>query len=198
VQTGVGAVLNTARVEEGATVLVLGLGGVGMAVVQGARLAGASRIIASDPVAERRDRAAQLGATDVLDPSVGNVPAATVELTGVGVDYAFEAVGRGALVRDAVWSTRSGGTTVMVGVPPLDDPVVIEPGAVFAATERKLVGTFLGSCNSQRDVPRLLALWRAGRLDLEGLITARRPIHEVNQAFDDMRAGRGIRTVLSF
>lgn len=198
VQTGVGSVLNTARVEEGSTVLVVGLGGVGMSVVQGARLAGASRIIVSDPIGARRDVALGLGATDAVDPAGTDLPATVQELTGGGVDYAFEVVGRAALVRDCIWSTRAGGTTVMVGAMPLDDPLVIEPAVVFASTERKLLGTLLGSSNSLREVPRLLDLWRAGRLDLDALITARRPIGEVNEAFDDLRAGRGIRTVLSF
>jgi Zn-dependent alcohol dehydrogenase len=198
VQTGVGSVLNTARVEEGSTVLVIGLGGVGMSVVQGARLAGAARIIVSDPIAERREVARSLGATDAIDPTATEVPVAVHGLVDGGVDYAFEVVGRSALVRDCIWSTRSGGTTVMVGAMGLDDPLVIEPAVVFASTERKLLGTLLGSSNSLREVPRLLGLWRAGRLDLEALITMRRPITEVNEAFADLRAGRGIRTVLSF
>lgn len=108
VQTGVGAVLNTARVEAGATVLVIGLGGVGMSIVQGARVAGAARIIAADPVAERRAVARRFGATDVLDPMAEDVVARTIELTGVGADYAFEAVGRASLVEDGLRATRNG------------------------------------------------------------------------------------------
>ena len=100
VQTGVGAVFNAARVEEGASVLVIGLGGVGLSTVQGARVAGASRIIVSDPVAERREAAKAFGATDLLDPTQEDVMQRTRELTGVGVDYAFEAAGRASLIRD--------------------------------------------------------------------------------------------------
>ena len=198
VQTGVGAVLNTAKVEAGATVLVMGLGGVGLSIVQGARIAGASRVIVSDPVAERRERARNLGATDLLDPGVDDVIERTRALTGVGADYAFEAVGRASLIEAGIAATRSGGTTVMVGAIPLDQPVTLSPAAAFCVTEKKLTGCVLGSSNSLYDIPRLIELWRTGRLDLEYLITARRPIAEINEAMDDLRASRGVRTVLSF
>jgi Zn-dependent alcohol dehydrogenase len=196
VQTGVGAVLNTARVEPGDTVLVLGLGGVGIAIVQGARIAGASRIIVSDPVSERRDAAAHFGATDAIDPTVDDVVGRVHELTGIGVDFSFEAAGTAALGQAAVWATRAGGTAVLVGAAPLTDAITIEPAVVFMASERRLVGSFLGSSNSPREIPRLLSLWRAGKLDLEGMISSRRPLTEVNEAFDDLRAARGLRTVL--
>ena len=196
IQTGVGAVLNTAKVEAGDTVLVLGLGGVGIAIVQGARIAGASRIIVSDPVSERRDAAEHFGATDAIDPTVEDVVSRAHALTGIGVDHAFEAVGKAALGQAAIWATRPGGTAVLVGAGPLGDAISIEPAVVFMATERRLVGSFLGSSNSPRDVPLLLSLWRAGRLDLEAMITRRRPLTEVNEAFDDLRAARGLRTVL--
>ncbi len=198
IQTGVGAVLNTAKVTPGSTVLVMGLGGVGIAIVQGARLAGASRIIVSDPVSARRDAAARFGATDAIDPTTDDVISQVLAITGGGVDYAFEAVGKGALVDQAVWTTRPGGMIVMVGAAPITDAVTINPAVVFMASEKKLVGSFLGSCNSRRDIPRLLSLWRAGHLDFEGMITHRRPIDEVNEAFADMEAGVGIRTVLTF
>jgi Zn-dependent alcohol dehydrogenase len=197
VQTGVGAVLNTARVEPGATVLVLGLGGIGLSVVQGARVAGASRIIVSDPVEARRDAAARLGATDVLDPARDDVAGATLSITEVGADYAFEAAGRAALVGVALDAIRPGGTTVCVGAPPIDESITIAPAVVFSASEKKLIGCLLGSSNSIREIPRLLALWRTGRLDLEALITTRRPLTEINDAFADLEAGRGIRTVIS-
>jgi Zn-dependent alcohol dehydrogenase len=198
VQTGVGAVLNTASVPEGATVLVIGAGGVGIAIAQGARIAGASRIIVSDPVAERRDAALRFGATDVIDPTTEDVVARVHALTnGIGVDTAFEAVGSGVLVETCLWASRNGGTTVMVGAAGLDHNVTLAPAVLFMTSERKLVGSFLGSCNSRREIPRLLSLWRAGRLDLEGMITSRRPLDEINEAFDDMGAGRGVRTVLT-
>jgi Zn-dependent alcohol dehydrogenase len=197
VQTGVGAALNTARIPPGATVLVMGLGGVGLSIVQGARVAGAARILVADPVASRREAAARLGATDVLDPTAEDVVARVLELTGIGVDFAFDAVGRARLVEDGLRATRNGGTTVCVGAVPLDDAITIAPAALFMINEKKLVGCTLGSCNSLRDIPRFLGLWRAGRLDLPALITARRPLVEINQAMDDLRASRGVRTVLA-
>jgi S-(hydroxymethyl)glutathione dehydrogenase/alcohol dehydrogenase len=197
VQTGVGAVIHTAKVQPGDSVLVLGLGGVGQSVVQGARLAGATTIIVSDPVAGRREAALGFGATHALDPTTEDLLATVMGLTEVGVDVAFDAAGRASLVNDGLAATRAGGTTVMVGVPPIDEQLVIESPTFFAFTEKRLLGCLLGGVNSPRDIPRLIDLWRAGLLDLEGLVTARRPLSEINEAFDDLRAGRGIRTVLA-
>ena len=199
VQTGVGAALNTAGVEPGATVLVMGGGGIGLSICQGARVAGAAAIIVSDPVAERREFAQRLGATHTIDPTDEDVTARCHELTGgVGVDYAFDAAGSAALVQTGVWAARKGGTIVIVGAIPVEQPVQIAPAALFGVQEKKLVGCLLGSCNSQRDVPRFIDLWRAGKLDLEGMISSRRPIAEVNEAFDDLRHSRGVRHVLEF
>ena len=198
VQTGVGAVLNTARVEAGATVLVMGLGGIGLSVVQGARVAGAARILASDPVADRRELAKCLGATDLIDPTQEDVALKTHELTGVGADYAFEAAGHAALVEAGIAAVRNGGTIVAVGAPPVDQGITIAPAAAFTTSEKKLLGCTLGSVNSLREIPRLIALWQQGQIDLEALLTHRRPIEEVNEALDDLRAARGVRTVLSF
>jgi Zn-dependent alcohol dehydrogenase len=198
VQTGVGAVLNTARVEEGATVLVLGLGGIGLSAVQGARLAGAARILVSDPVAARREMAKALGATDSLDPSSEDVPTRVREIAPVGVDYAFECAGSADLVGVGMAAARNGGTIVCVGAPPIDQSITIPLAAAFTISEKKLLGCTLGSSNSLREIPRLVALWQSGRLDLEQLITARRPAEAINEAMDDLRAARGIRTVLSW
>jgi len=196
VQTGVGAVVNTAGVEPGATVMIVGLGGIGISIAQGARLAGASRIIGVDPVAERREQAAQFGVTDVVDPGSMDIASAALQQTdGVGVDYAFEAVGRASLVESCIAGVRPGGTTVMVGVPRIEDTVSFS-ALFFALGEKKLKGCFLGSSDPRREFPRLVSLWRAGRLDLDGMITARRPLEEINDAFADMKAGRGLRTVL--
>jgi S-(hydroxymethyl)glutathione dehydrogenase/alcohol dehydrogenase len=198
VQTGVGAVLNTARVPEGATVLVAGAGGIGISIVQGARVAGATTIIVSDPVAERREMARRFGATDVVDPTTDDVPGAVLQLTGgIGADFAFDAVVAGPVIESCIWSTRNGGTTVMVGAGGIDQTVTLAPPVLFTMSERKLTGCLLGSCNGRRDIPRLLALWRAGRIDLESMITARRPLAEINEAFADMTAGLGLRTVLT-
>jgi S-(hydroxymethyl)glutathione dehydrogenase / alcohol dehydrogenase len=199
VQTGVGAVLNTAQVEEGATVLVMGLGGVGLSVVQGARLASAAQVIVSDPVAERRAAALAMGATHVLDPTTDDVINAVQQLTegGIGVDYAFDAVGRSALIETGINATRPGGTTVIVGVPPLDEPLTYASATLFTALGKNVKGCLLGSANSLFEIPRLVGLWQAGHLDLESLITARRPLSEINDAVDDLRAARGVRTVIS-
>lgn len=198
VQTGVGAALNTARVEPGASVLVAGCGGVGLSVVQGARVAGAATIIASDTLPERRAMAQRLGATHVVDPAADDVGQVARNLTeGRGVDYAFEAVGRAALVPALVEATRAGGTTVLVGAPPLDEPLELGPAVLFGSLEKKVLGCLLGSSSSLLEVPRLVALWQGGQLDLEAMVTARRPLDEINEACDDLRAGRGVRTVLA-
>ena len=197
VQTGVGAVLNTAKVEEGATVLVQGAGGIGIAVTQGARIAGAAMIVVADPVAERREAARRFGATHVLDPGDTDVPTACFELTGgVGMDYCFEAAGVAALIETGIAASRAGGTTVCVGAPPITQGIAIPAVVGFTATEKKLIGCLLGSCDSHREIPRLLALWKAGRLDLEGMITSRRPLAEASLAIADLQARQGIRTVL--
>jgi len=196
VLTGVGAVLNTAKVTPGSTVMVVGLGGVGISVIQGAKIAGASRIIGLDPVAAKREQAKLLGATDVADPT--EVPAHRLarELTqGVGVDFAFDAVGRTAIVESLMKGIRRGGMTVVVGLPRADETFAI--GALgLNLYEKRLVGCYLGSADPRREYGRLLALADTGLLDLESMVTDRRPFGQINEAFDDMRAGRGIRTVL--
>jgi Zn-dependent alcohol dehydrogenase len=197
VQTGVGAVLNTAGVEEGATVLVMGLGGVGMSVVQGARLAGASRVIVSDPIAERREAAAAFGATDAVDPSTDDLVAACRRLTGIGVDYAFDAAGNARLVEAGIEATRVGGTTVSVGAPTFDQAVTISPAVRFLVESKRLLGCLYGGGNAHREFPRFVSLWRRGLLDLESMVSFTRPLEEINAGLDDLRAGRGIRTVLS-
>ncbi len=195
VQTGVGAAINTAKVQPGDQVLVLGAGGVGVSVVQGAALAGATRIIVSDPSATRREQALRFGATDVIDPTDTDVVATTVALTGIGADLAFDAVGSAGLVQAGMDATRNGGTTVMVGAAPIDDVVSVSPVATMFS-EKRLVGSLLGSCWAPRDIPRMVELWRSGRLDLDAMVTARRPLEEINEAIDDLEAGRGLRTVM--
>lgn len=195
VQTGVGAAINTAGVRPGDRVLVLGAGGVGVSVVQGAAIAGASRIIVSDPSEARRRTATTFGATDVVDPMAVDVVAAAMDITGIGVDVAFDAVGSAALVETALDAVRSRGTVVMVGAPPPEETAAVNVAATMF-TEKRLVGSLLGSCSASRDIPRLVGLWRSGRLDLDAMVTARRPLDEVNEALDDLADGRGLRTVL--
>lgn len=196
VQTGVGAVLNTARVEEGATVAVLGAGGVGISVTQGAVLAGASTIVVAEPDADRRQAAERFGATHVLDPTTEDLAAAGLDLTGVGFDYAFETAGKAALIEQGISVIRPGGTVVCVGAPPVDQGVTI-PGVVgFTATEKRLVGCLLGSVSSQYDVPRLIALWQAGRLQLEAMVTDRYALADIGAAIGAARSLQGLRTVI--
>jgi len=196
VQTGVGAVLVTAAVEEGATVLVMGLGGVGISVVQGARIAGASRIIGVDPVAPRRVQAARVGATDTWDPGEGDVVQRCRDLTEVGVDYAFDAAGSARLLAAGIQATRAGGLTVSVGVPPSSEHLEDIPAMAFALAEKRLAGCLYGSGNPLYQIPRLVGLWKRGLLDLDAMVTARRPLEEVNAGIADLRAGLGLRTVL--
>jgi Zn-dependent alcohol dehydrogenase len=137
-----------------------------------------------------------MGATTVLDPDADDVLAAARDLTAVGADYAFECAGVAALAAVGVEATRAGGSIVLVGAPPLEGKLELDPLVLFGISEKKLMGCFLGSCNSLRDIPRMVAMWRAGQLDLEGLVTARRPLDDINDAFADLAAGVGIRTVI--
>jgi Zn-dependent alcohol dehydrogenase len=173
----------------------MGAGGIGTAIVQGARIAGAARIFVSDPNADRREFAQEMGATDVIDPTAIDVVAAVHGATGVGVDYAFDAVGSAALVGQGVAATRSGGTTVMVGAPPIDDNLSLNV-VTATITEKKLMGSMLGSCHGPRDIPMLAGLWRSGQLNLEAMITGRRGLDGLNEAMADMHAGRGLRTII--
>jgi S-(hydroxymethyl)glutathione dehydrogenase / alcohol dehydrogenase len=194
VQTGFGAVFNTARVPAGSSIVVSGLGAVGLSIVQSAVVAGATTIVGSDLHAPRRERALAKGATHVADPE--SMTGLVRELTdGRGADVTFDAVGRGSVVESLMKVTRNGGTTVMVGIPSTSDTVTVK-ALVHAFYEKKLVGCYLGSSNPHRDFPRILDLWRAGRLDLAGMVTARRPLDEINLAIADLRAGTGVRTVL--
>lgn len=195
VQTGVGAALNTARVAPGDSVLVMGAGGIGISIVQGAAVAGAARIVVSDPSPGRRELAQRFGATEVVDPTDSDVVALVQDATEVGADVAFDAVGSAALIQAGLDAVRSGGTVVMVGAAPVDDEVRLSP-ALAMFTEKRLVGSLLGSCWAPRDIPRIVDLWRAGRLDLDAMVTSRRPLAEVADAVDDLRAGRGLRSVL--
>jgi Zn-dependent alcohol dehydrogenase len=196
-QTGVGAVFNTARLEPGATCVVMGLGGIGMAVIQGARIAGASVIIASDPVEERRQLASSFGATHLIDPTAEDLGALVLEVTGgIGADYVFEAAGKAALIEQGIQLSRMGGTTVMVGSPSFEENLTIPSVVLMQALEKKLCGCLLGSSNSLFEIPRLLRLWRRGLLDMEGMISGRRPLVEVNEGFVDLEQSRGIRTVI--
>ncbi len=196
VMTGVGAVVNAAEVKPGSSVLIIGCGGVGISAIQGARLCGAATIVAVDMVEHKLEWAKQFGATHAVTPA--DLPAALLELTGgAGFDYAFEVVGRGDTIRTAYDSTRRGGMTTVVGVGRAEDMVSFSAFELFY-NEKNLRGTYYGSANIRRDFPRLLNLWRAGRIDLEGMITKRLTIDDINDAFGAMQAGEVIRQVITF
>jgi S-(hydroxymethyl)glutathione dehydrogenase/alcohol dehydrogenase len=196
VMTGVGAAINAGKVEPGSSVVVFGCGGVGISVIQGARIAGAATILAVDMVEAKLDWAKQFGATHAVTPD--QLPDAMRELTGgVGFDYAFEVVGRSQTIKAAYGATRRGGTAVVVGVGRAEDMVELSAFDLFY-DEKTLRGTYYGSANIRRDFPRLLALWRSGQLDLEGMITRRLTLDDVNDAFAALSSGDVIRQVITF
>jgi S-(hydroxymethyl)glutathione dehydrogenase/alcohol dehydrogenase len=197
VTTGLGAVFNTAQVHAGRTVAVIGCGGVGLSVVQGARIAGAGRIVAVDTQAWKLDLAARLGATDVVNAAEGNPVPRVVELTTGGVDYAFEAIGLPVTVRQAVRMTRKGGTMVMIGVVPAGTSVEL-PGADIVLRGKTILGCTMGSNRFRTDMPRYVELYRRGLLRLDEMISARLPLEGVNDALEALRRGTAARSVIVF
>jgi S-(hydroxymethyl)glutathione dehydrogenase/alcohol dehydrogenase len=197
VTTGLGAVFNTARVRAGATVAIIGCGGIGLSVVQGCRIAGAGRIVAIDTVAWKLELAARLGATDGVNAAEGNPVPPVVEMSGGGVDYAFEALGTPATVRQAVRMTRRGGTSVMIGVVPMGTNVEL-PGADIVLREKTILGCMMGSNRFRVDMPRYVELYRKGLLRLDEMISARLPLERVNDAFEALRRGTAARSVVVF
>lgn len=194
VTTGVGAVFNTAEVRPGSSVAVIGCGGVGIAVIQGARIAGAAEILAIDPSPAKRDLVGRFGATRSAAPE----DARTVmkELTGRrGFDYVFECVGRSALVRQAYDLTRRGGRVIVVGAGSRDDKVEFTMNELFYDNKR-ILPTMYGGGDVRIEYDRLIRLWRAGLLDLESMVTARLPLEKANEALDLLRSGEAIRTVI--
>jgi S-(hydroxymethyl)glutathione dehydrogenase / alcohol dehydrogenase len=196
IPTGVGAVLNTAGVSPGDSVAVVGCGGVGLAAIQGARISGAAVILAVDPVPAKHATALRLGATHAVTPD--EAEQARQQLTGgAGFDYAFEVVGRAAAIRGAWRLARRGGQVIVVGAGDRSDL------AEFSAFEllfegKTLRSSLYGGCDLQRDVPRFVRLWRAGRLDIEGLISRRIVFDELNEAVTALRNGEVVRQVVTF
>ena len=197
VTTGLGAVFNRARVPPGATAVVIGCGGIGLSVVQGCRIAGAARIVAVDTAAWKLELAARLGATDVVNGGEGNPVPRVIELTAGGADYAFEAIGLPATVRQAVRMTRKGGTIVMIGVVPAGTSVEL-PGADIVLREKSVLGCMMGSNRFRVDMPRYVELYRSGQLRLDEMISARLPLEGVNDALEAMRRGTTARSVIVF
>jgi len=198
VMTGVGAVFNTARVEPGAAVMVIGTGGVGLNVIQGAAIAGANPIVAVDVTDAKLELARAFGATHSINAAQEeNVVKAAKKLTGGGPDYCFECIGLGKTIEQAFRSLRKGGKAVVVGVTRGDDSVTVKPPAL-TFEEKTLTGSYFGSARPREDFPRLLGLYRAGRLKLDELITHRYRIDEAPQAFADLEAGKNARGVIVF
>ncbi len=196
VTTGVGAVLNTAKIEPGSTVAVFGAGGVGLAAIQGARIAGARKIIAVDKFEGKLAMAKRLGATDTVDASSNDPVDEIRKLTGGGVDYSFEAIGLKSAAEQAFNALKPGGTATVIGMIPVGQKVEID-GYMFL-TERKLQGSSMGSNRFRIDMPNYIDFYMQGRLNLDDMISRRGKLEDVNDAFRAMKAGEVARTVLMF
>jgi len=192
--TGFGAAANTAAIRWGESVAVLGCGGVGLAAIQGAKIAGAARIIAIDPIVQRRDAATRVGATDAMAPD--DVARQVMKLTAGGVDCAIECVGSIPTMQDAFNMTREGGRTVVVGLPAYTE--MLEIPAIMLLREKKLTGSIYGSATPHVDFARFAALGESGQLDFASLVDKTRHFSEINEGFAEMREGLLTRVVLTF
>ena len=197
VTTGAGAVFNTAKVPPGSSVAVFGCGGVGLSIVQGAAISGAQPIIALDLWQSRLDLAMELGATHTINASTEDGTRVIRELTGgKGVDFAFEAIGNPDTISQAYRSIHWGGTCVCVGVPPADAKLTFDSRLIMQ--ERTIKGSLYGSSNPKVDFANLVALYSAGKLKLDQMITGRFPLERINGALEDLRNGIGARSVIVF
>ncbi|MGI5399397.1 Zn-dependent alcohol dehydrogenase [Streptomyces sp. CA-135486] len=194
VTTGLGAAINTADVTAGSSVAVIGCGGVGISAIQGARLKGAAQIVAVDPVANRREAGLRFGATEAVSPD--ELSDAKQRITaGEGFDYVFEVVGKSATARTAYEATRRGGTLCIVGAGAMDDFLQLNMFELFF-DEKRILPSMYGGGDVLTSYERAIALWRAGRIDLEGLITHRVQLAEINDALAQMRTGEALRTCI--
>jgi S-(hydroxymethyl)glutathione dehydrogenase/alcohol dehydrogenase len=199
ITTGIGAVLNTARVEPGATVAVFGLGGVGLSVIQGATMAKASRIIAVDINSDKFELATQMGATDTVNPNDHDAPIqeVLVELTNGGVDYSFEAVGHTGLMRAALECCHKGwGESVIIGVAGAGQEICTRPFQLV--TGRVWRGTAFGGCKGRSQLPGMVDQYMNGEIKVDEFITHTMPLEDINSAFDLMHEGKSIRSVIHF
>jgi Zn-dependent alcohol dehydrogenase len=198
VMTGVGAVINTARVEPGASMVVVGCGGVGLNAIQGGALTGAEKIIAVDVLENKLAYARQFGATHTIDARQVDPIAAVTELTdGRGADYAFEVIGNPRTMNQAYRMVRRGGTLVIVGVAPTGAEVSFNASSIML-DEKTIRGSLYGSCRPRLDAPRLLNLYHAGKLKLDELISREYPLDQINEAFDALRNGEVARSIVRF
>jgi S-(hydroxymethyl)glutathione dehydrogenase/alcohol dehydrogenase len=197
VLTGVGAIRNAAKVQPGASVVVFGLGGVGLSAVQGARMAGAARIVGVDPAPDKADLARRLGATDVIEPGPDVAKRVRALCEGRGADHAIECVGRAETIRAAWSSTRRGGRTTVVGLGSTADRLEFN-ALEIAYFARTLAGCMYGAADPRTDIPYLLECYRAGALDLRTLVTREIGLDAVGDALADLAAGTGARSVVVF
>ncbi len=196
VTTGVGAVIHTAKVEPGATVAVIGCGGIGLSCINGAAIAGASRIIAVDMVPSKLDLARKFGATDTINGRENDPIEAVKELTGGGVHYAFEAIGLKQTAEQAFGMLRNGGTATVIGMIPPGDMVTLH-GPDFLM-EKKIQGSFMGSNRFRVDMPRFVDFYMQGRLHLDDLVSAHIGLKDVNEAMQQLETGEIARNVIMF
>ncbi len=198
ITTGIGAVLNTAKVEAGSSVAVFGLGGVGLSVIQGAVMAGAERILAIDTNPRRFDLASKLGATDTLNPGdVSDVAEAVVEMTDGGVDYSFECIGSVEVMGQALACTHKGwGQAVIIGVAGAGEEIHARP--FLLVTGRRWSGSAFGGTRGRTQLPQYVDRYVAGRIKIDELVTGVLPLEEINTAFDLMHRGEAIRTVIKY
>jgi alcohol dehydrogenase len=197
VLTGVGAVVNTARVPTGSTVAVVGLGGVGLAALLGAAAAGASRLLAVDLADDKLALASQLGATDMFNARRESCAEEVRAETAGGVDFAFELAGSVKAMDLAYKITRRGGTTVTAGLPPPTHDFAF-PQVSLVAEERTIKGSYIGTCVPLRDIPRYIALYRQGRLPVDRLLTGRLELGKINEGFDRLHDGKAVRQIVVF
>ncbi|WP_406418982.1 Zn-dependent alcohol dehydrogenase [Streptomyces sp. NBC_00873] len=194
VTTGLGAAINTAQVQAGSSVAVIGCGGVGISTIQGARVQGAAQIVAVDPVTSRREAALRFGATEAVSPD--ELADAKQRITGgEGFDYVFEVVGKSATARTAYENTRRGGTLCIVGAGAMDDNFQVNMFELFF-DEKRILPSMYGGGDVLRSYERAIALWRAGRIDLESMITHRVQLAGINDALGQMRTGESLRTCI--
>lgn len=196
VVTGLGAVFNVADVQPGDSVAVIGCGGVGLNVIQGARIAGASQIIAIDLSPAKLEAAKALGATDVVDASQADAVAEVQRLSGGGVDHAFEVIGRPATAEQALAMCANGRTAYVLGV--MSDDAEFSVRAEYTKRGKSLRGVMMGATRPRVDIPRYVEMWRRGQLDLDGMVSRRLPLDDVNDGFRAMAAGEVNRAVVVF
>lgn len=196
VTTGAGTIFNACDLTPGESVAVVGCGGVGLATINAAKIAGAGRIIAADPIPEKRDLAVKLGATDVVDAMADNAAEQILEMTKGGVDHAIEAVGRPASGDLAVGSLKRGGTATILGMMPLDHQVGLS--AMDLLSGKKLQGVLMGENRFPVDIPRLVDFYLRGLLDLDSIVAETIPLEQINDGFEKMKKGDAARSVITF